>query len=435
MSPRSLLRTSVLALLAMIMATSCGCGKKPTTGGTEPPEATASTEQASEADSKPIAPIAPQTYEASAADLLAMRLPSESASDGWIRLFDGHTLYGWEITGRANWRVEDGTIVVDDGANCLLCTSTPWQDYELELEYQAGPTTNSGVFLRTPLEPEDPALECYEVNIAADDNPFPTAGIVGRQKADESVSANSAETWRTLNMVMDGQNLKISIDGKLVNDFTDPIELPAGRIGLQHNAGPVAFRNIRLRPLGLNDLLDKELSRWKKYPDMPGEFSVTQEGELHVLGGRTQLESRDSYGDFVLQTQYKLPRAELNSGIFFRCIPGQEMMGYECQLSNEMVDGNPLAPADTGTGGIFKRQAARVVAGEVDQWTTLTLVAHGQMIAAWVQGIQVSNWYDDRKPDPNPRKGLRLDPGTIMIQGHDETTDAKLKTIAIRVIE
>ena len=164
---------------------------------------------------------------------------------------------------------------------------------------------------------------------------------------------------------------------------------------------------------------------------MPGEFSVTEDGNLRVKGGRTQLESKRSFGDFVLLAEYKLPLAEMNSGIFFRCIPGDVMMGYECQLSNELKDGDPLTPADCGTGGIFRRQDARVVAGETDKFATVVLVAHGPAMAAWVNGVQVSDWFDDRKSDENPRRGLRLDAGTLMIQGHDPGTDALIKQFSV----
>jgi hypothetical protein len=43
-------------------------------------------------------------------------------------------------------------------------------------------------------------------------------------------------------------------------------------------------------------------------------------------------------------------------------------------------------------------------------------------VAVWVNGYQVTDWVDQRPPDENPRKGLRLEPGTIMIQGHDAAT-------------
>lgn len=362
--------------------------------------------------------------------LLAMRLPAKEAAEGWVHLFDGQTLFGWEATNDANFRVEDGKLVVDGGEQALLCTTLPWRDYELVVEFKADPETNSGVFLRTPLQPTDPAVDCYEVNIAPDDNPFPTAGIVKRLKA-ESQSPQSFQQWRTMRMRLEGGNLQVSVDEQLVCDYNDPEPLPAGRIGLQHNRGRVEFRSVKLRPLGLKSLLDEGLSQWTNYPEMPGSFSTTTEGWLHVQGGRTQLETKQSFGDFALLAEYKLPTPEMNSGIFFRCIPGDEMMGYECQLSNELQDGNRLTPADHGTGGIFRRQQARGVMGEVDQWTSVLLVASGPRMAAWVSGVQVSDWTDDRKPDVNPRRGLRTDPGTIMIQGHDPGTDAMLKQIRV----
>jgi len=379
--------------------------------------------------------VEPVAFEVSAEELLAARLPADEAADGWIRLFDGHTLFGWDIAGAANWRVENNTIVVDAGEQSLLCTAVPWQDYELTLEFKAPAETNSGVFLRTPLQPSDPATDCYEVNIAPTDHPFPVGSVVGRQKAYPPEPPVLADQWQSMNMLVEGGRVEVSINDALVCDYSDEDPLPAGRIGLQHNKGRVEFRNLRLRPIGLEDLLDDQLSHWKKYPDMPGAFSVTEEGWLHVQGGRTQLESREQYADFVLLAEYKLPTAEMNSGIFFRCIPGDEMMGYECQLSNAMIDGNPLMPADCGTGGIFRRQDARVVAGEVDQWATLLLVAYEQSMAAWVNGLQVSNWYDDRDAHENPRKGLRLESGTIMIQGHDPGTDALLRRLSIVRIE
>ena len=424
-STRIQLKTlSMLCILMTAMLLGSGCSKSTNPDDAEPADT-----------SQPAVSVTPQMYEASAEQLLAARLPASEAAEGWIRLFDGHTLYGWEITGAANWRVEDGKIVVDSGAACLLCTSMPWQDYELIVEYKADAETNSGVFLRTPLEPEDPELDCYEVNIAPNDNPFPTAGIVKRKKANAIEGDVDHDAWHTMEMVMDGKNLKVSVDGTLLCDYTDPIGLDAGRIGLQHNSGHVEFRNIRLRPLGMKDLLDADLSQWTKYPDMPGDFSINDDGQLHVQGGRTQLESKDSFADFLLLSEYKLPTAEMNSGIFFRCIPGDEMMGYECQISNQTKEGNPLMPADHGTGGIFKRQDARLVAGDVDDWSTVLLVASGPTMAAWVQGIQVSNWYDDREPNENPRRGLRTEAGTLMIQGHDKDTDALLKQIKVAILK
>ena len=39
-------------------------------------------------------------------------LTPEQIADGWISLFDGETLFGWQPTSDADWKVEDGEIRV-----------------------------------------------------------------------------------------------------------------------------------------------------------------------------------------------------------------------------------------------------------------------------------------------------------------------------------
>ena len=379
-------------------------------------------------------PVTPATFEAAAEDLLKSRLTSEQAAEGWVRLFDGYTLFGWEIASKSNWRVEDQAIVVDSGEAGLLCTSVAWADYELQLEFKADASTNSGVFLRTPLEPSDPAIDCYEVNIAPTDNPFPSGSIVKRSKVVDGQPSSSgspldAEQWHLLQMSVIADEVVISIDGKQTCKYRDPKPLPAGRIGLQHNSGKVAFRDIRIRPVGLKALLDKQLSGWKRYPQKPGEFVVNEMGELRVTGGRGQIESNESYGNFVALIEGKTQSEKLNSGLFFRCMPGSDMNGYECQINHGIKDNNPLAPIDCGTGGIFRRQDARIVAAEDQAWFTLLLVADGLQFAAWVNGLQVTDWKDTRPANENPRNGSRLDAGTLMLQAHDPTTDILFRKV------
>ena len=41
------------------------------------------------------------------------------------------------------------------------------------------------------------------------------------------------------------------------------------------------------------------------------------------------------------------------------------------------------------------------------------------------------DWTDDRKANENPRRGLRVEPGTIMLQAHDATTDCWFKEMKI----
>ena len=195
----------------------------------------------------------------------------------------------------------------------------------------------------------------------------------------------------------------------------------------------IAYRNVWLKPLGMTSLFNgKDLTGWNDERAEASRFVVTDEGELRVLDGRGQLESEGTYDDFLLQLQCRVDGDGLNSGVFFRCIPRDFMMGYECQISNATVEGDPTKPADCGTGGIFRRQNARRVVAEDREWFTLTLVANGPHMGAWVDGYPVSDWVDERKPDKNPRRGQRLEAGTLAIQGHDPTTDIRFRNLAIQ---
>jgi hypothetical protein len=354
-------------------------------------------------------------------------LTEEELAEGWIALFDGQTLFGWRAASQADWRVEDGAIVVSAGEPGLLHTSSQFGDYQLRLDFRSEAGANSGIFLHTPPVPEDPAKDCYELNIADSDNPYPTGSLVGRAKAEGDFDSLD---WQSYDVTVMGDSVTIKLDGQQILQYTDSEPLGRGHIGLQFKQGQVAFRNIHLKPLGLDSLFNgQDLTGWVTYPEMDSEFTVTEDGRLHVRDGRGQLETERRFGDFVLRLQCKTHAPELNSGIFFRCIPGDMMMGYECQIHNGFLDGDRTRPKDCGTGGFFRRQDARFVVADDQQWFHLTLIVGGPHMAAWVDGLQVSDWTDERPPDENPRRGLRLEPGTLMIQGHDPTTDISFREL------
>ena len=356
-------------------------------------------------------------------------LDEDLLRDGWISLFDGSTLYGWVAECEADWSAEDGTITVSQGDVGLLRTVTTFSSYQLQLEFKSESGTNSGVFLNTPGKPIDPSSDCYELNIADADNPFPTGSLVGRKKIEGD---NHSAEWQTYDITVADGAIKVYLDGNLILDYTDDAPINRGYIALQHNSGKVSFRNILLRPIGSSSLFNgQDLTGWIEYPEMDSRFSVDTNGHLYVENGRGQLETEDSYADFILQLECLTHAPNLNSGIFFRCIPGDTMMGYESQIHNGMKDNNPLTPEDHGTGGIFRRQTARRIVATDQEWFYNTIIADGDHFAVWVNGYQVSNWRDNRDSDENPRRGLRREAGTIMIQGHDPTTQISFRNLSI----
>jgi hypothetical protein len=357
-------------------------------------------------------------------------LTQEELRDGWILLFDGETQYGWEAGSKADWKVADGVISASTGEPGLLCTTSEFADYTLKADFRFPAATNSGIFLRTPLHPKDPAKDCYELNLAEPEvSPFPTGSFVNRQKSSEF---KSSADWQSYEVTAQGGHFVVKLGGQTVLDYTDPQPIVRGRIGLQFRSGLVEFRNIKLKPLGEQSIFNgHDLSGWKVMAGLPSVYSVTPEGFLNVKNGQGQLESEGQYADFTLQLEVLSSGKHLNSGIFFRSIPGEKWNGYECQIQNGYADGDRTKPLDFGTGAIYRRQKARKVMSNDFEWFPMTLIATGSHIAAWVNGVQVSDWTDDRKPDPNPRKGLRTAAGTLIIQGHDPTTDLSFRNLRI----
>jgi hypothetical protein len=362
------------------------------------------------------------------------RLSREELETGWIRLFDGHTLFGWQPNNATDWAVDDGVIVGSGETPGLLCTTTRWSNYEFRCDYQVADGANSGVFLRTPLRPQNPAADCYELNICDTHPAFKTASLVGRC---QPMSVFTAGTdWHRFSVTVDGPRVTVKCDDQLLTEYTDDAAQPlsSGFIGLQMNGGIARFRNVFLRPLGLTDLFDgKTLSGWREVPGSASTFAVN-EGTIHIRGGRGFLETERSAADFILQFEARTEGTALNSGVFFRAWPGTEAApshGYEFQIHSGTRDGDRNRAADFGTGAIFRRQPARRVLSNDRAWFTATLVADGPRFTTWVDGVPVVDWTDERPAHENPREGLRLAAGHFSLQGHDPTTDLAFRRIRL----
>ncbi|MDC0175913.1 DUF1080 domain-containing protein [Planctomycetaceae bacterium] len=374
--------------------------------------------------------------EAVLASVPKVLLSRDQLEDGWVQLFDGETLFGWEANSDANWSVQDGMIHSNSGSPGLIVTTVPFSDYELLCDFKLEKGGNSGVFLRTPVTPENPAEDCYELNICDTHKAFQTASLVARKKGPPAVSVEGE--WHTFHVTVEGPQVTVELDGKAVLEYTDQADEPlsVGRIGLQMNGGEVRFRNVFVKPLGSTAVFNgRDLNGWRVVPGGKSTFEVV-DGVIHVQDGAGFLETENQWGDFVLQAEARTNGDGLNSGIFFRAEKGTEQSpsnGYELQIHNGIKPGSESVPDNAGTGAIFRRNTARFVAAKDHEWCCLTLLAFGPRMAVWVNGLQVTDWKDDRRDDPNPRRGRRLNPGHISLQGHDPTTNLDFR--AIRVSE
>ena len=220
------------------------------------------------------------------------------SADGWIRLFDGHSLNGWvHMNGAHRFTVEDGAIVgrtVESSAsmNSFLCTLQEFDDFELELETSIDPVTNSGIQIRTAVRPVQMQGRSFEVAAGRVNGPqveirrsykgLPATGhiygeamgtnwLTAQQKIQEGHPHFVNDGWNRLRIVANGPRLQTWVNGQPVEDLVNDAVYKThsrGFIGLQIHglsqreidANPgagittsqplvIRWRNIRIRPL------------------------------------------------------------------------------------------------------------------------------------------------------------------------------------------
>ena len=132
--------------------------------------------------------------------------------------------------------------------------------------------------------------------------------------------------------------------------------------------------------------------------------------------------------EFNRRQLFKLRIGDLTREVGKIVAPPAETDGDKKQLA---VDGDRTKPEDCGTGGIFRRQNAREVVADDFEWLHKTIHADDKHVAVWVNGYPVTDFTDRRPADKNPRRGVRQEPGTIQIQGHDPTTDFSFRNLKI----
>jgi hypothetical protein len=354
-----------------------------------------------------LAPFAPHALAADVPKPKPNTLTPKEVAEGWILLFDGETTTGWEVEGEAS--VKDGVLIVG-GARAAKASLATW----LSSYYVAAEIDWDGK--------ERPALRVgLLVTLAR-----------GRTRSEFA-------------------RVETTASGKAAAG-TSPVvvETPAGT--------SVRLQNVKARPKDLQPLFNAtDLTGWKKYTAdgkrVKTEFSVTEQGWLHLKNGPGDLQTEGRYDDFVLQLECRTNGKQLNSGVFFRCIPGDYQNGYEAQIHNGFDADKPKeytveeydpktnelkerkkvksAATDYGTGAIYRRVPARRQAAKDNEWFTMTVAARGRHIATWVNGVQTVDWTDNRPLNDNPRNGCRLEKGGISLQGHDPTTDIDFRNIRI----
>jgi hypothetical protein len=175
---------------------------------------------------------------------------------GWTTLIDGEKgLDNFTRFGDTNWRAEGGAIVGDKGKGGHLVSKKDYKDFQLQAEFWADPTANSGVYMRCADRSKITDKSCYEANIfdQRPDQTYATGGIVHRGAVKSPVKAGGK--WNTYDITVKGSELIVKLNGVETSRINNT-ELPgAGPIALQFGnrgdqpGGAIKWRKVRIKEL------------------------------------------------------------------------------------------------------------------------------------------------------------------------------------------
>ncbi len=209
--------------------------------------------------------------------------------DGFVSIFDGTTLDGWQAADMSYWSIEDGAITAKITAehpsernHYLVYQGGKLGDFELKLRHRivSDETVNGGFQFRSEMFDGDIANDCRGYQV---DNNTNTPWLVrlydefGRhdlalrgQKSVFNADGTKETTpipeaegdpwfqldeWHEYHLICRGQNLTLYVNDRLVAEVidNDPNQQDfSGILALQLHSGPrmtVQFKDIRLKNL------------------------------------------------------------------------------------------------------------------------------------------------------------------------------------------
>ncbi|GAB3834932.1 ThuA domain-containing protein [Dactylosporangium cerinum] len=179
---------------------------------------------------------------------------------GYTTLYNGSTT-GWTQSGPGGFTNADATLTSTGGLGVYWYSAKQYTSYSLKADWRLTGDSNSGVQVGFPNPGSDPNVaqnQGYEVQIDATDSSDRTTGAIYGVKAADTTARdaalNPAGEWNTFEVLVEGQRIRVYLNGSLINDFTntDANRNLDGYVGIQnHGSGDtVAFRNIRIKDSG-----------------------------------------------------------------------------------------------------------------------------------------------------------------------------------------
>ncbi len=198
---------------------------------------------------------------------------------GWMLLFDGRTLDGWQTYGSgatppAGWSVQDGLLVRTGPGGDIMYAARQFQDFDLRLEWRISNGGNSGILYRGMTTTDYIYKSAPEMQVLDDErhadgrSPYTSAGSVYALYPAPRGVVHPAGEWNQARVVARGPHVEHWLNGVKVAEYelgspdwservagSKFVEWPEfgtslrGYIALQDHGDMVWYRNVKIREL------------------------------------------------------------------------------------------------------------------------------------------------------------------------------------------
>ncbi len=188
---------------------------------------------------------------------------SMKGEKGWTSIFNGKNFDGWKLTtdSPSTFSVEDGIIkVAGDRAHLFYegpVGNHDFKNFAFKADVKTMPGANSGMFIHTLYQADGWPSQGYEIQVNQSHTDWRKTGSVYGEQDVKEVYVKDGE-WYTEEIEVQGKRVTVKVNGKVINDYTEPAKpksptkrLSHGTVALQgHDPKSVIYyKNVMVKVL------------------------------------------------------------------------------------------------------------------------------------------------------------------------------------------
>lgn len=180
--------------------------------------------------------------------LMSCTATGQNRDEGeWRQLFNGRDMEGWKQAGPGTHYVEDGLLKSTGGMGLLYWTKEKFGDCTFRIVWRMrDENSNSGVFIRIPIEPREewmPIHYGYEIQVdnkpeLSDEDEYHYTGTVYSLTKPLVKNGKPGPEWNTFEITLDGSRTIVYLNGEKITDYREGDPVPERKFDFEPIRGP-----------------------------------------------------------------------------------------------------------------------------------------------------------------------------------------------------